>query len=101
MAAAVPALEVAPNGATIRATQPREFYENNQRHTMDGKEYTVVLTTDELKEAPDKSLCVTSFITDMQYLFNGKIDFNENISSWDTSNVVNMDKMFYRASSFN
>ena len=38
------ALEVAPNGITIRATQPIAFYENNQTHMLNEIEYTVVLT---------------------------------------------------------
>ena len=36
-----------------------------------------------------------SFISDMSFLFNGKQDFNEDISNWDVSNVTNMTMMFY------
>lgn len=95
------ALEIASNGVTIRATQPREFYEGNQCHTLNEKEYTVVLTKEELKAAPDKSLCVTTFITDMSFLLSCLSHCNCDISCWDTSNVVNMHAMFLGARSFN
>ena len=31
-----------------------------------------------------------SLITDMSYLFDGKQNFNEDISNWDVSNVTDM-----------
>ncbi len=43
----------------------------------------------------------TSCITDMSYLFSGKLDFNQDISNWDVSNVTNMKYMFATAVSFN
>tara|TARA_B100001059_G_scaffold82140_1_gene80240 strand:- start:1640 stop:4156 length:2517 start_codon:yes stop_codon:yes gene_type:complete len=36
----------------------------------------------------------TSGITDMYWLFRGQNTFNEDISSWDVSNVTNMEGMF-------
>ena len=42
-----------------------------------------------------------SLITDMSSLFDGKQNFNEDISNWDVSNVTNMERMFFIASSFN
>ena len=42
-----------------------------------------------------------SLITDMSSLFDGKQNFNEDISNWNVSNVTNMSFMFYEASSFN
>ena len=42
-----------------------------------------------------------SLITDMSSLFDGKQNFNEDISNWDVSNVTNMAFMFHNASSFN
>jgi surface protein len=79
------AIEYAPNGITIRATQPREFYEDNQRHTLNGKEYFVPLSKEELKEYDDKEHCVTTFITDLSELFLRMNSFNQPIGSWDTS----------------
>ncbi len=43
----------------------------------------------------------TSLIADMQGLFNGRNNFNSNISNWDVSSVTNMAEMFHTASSFN
>jgi hypothetical protein len=79
------AIEYAPNGITIRATQPMEFYEGNQWHTLNGVRYFVPLTKEELKAAPDKSRCVTTFITDVSELFLRMNSFNQPIGSWDTS----------------
>ena len=42
-----------------------------------------------------------SLITDMSSLFDGKQNFNEDISDWDVSSVTNMYAMFAEASSFN
>ena len=124
------ALEYAPNGVTIRATKPREFYKDNQVHTLDGTEYTVVLSKDELRsrirEEEDVSHLVTTFISNMCYIFYCDTPFNDDdvsrwdvsnvtdmsgmfsntvfngdVSRWDVSNVTNMECMFYNANSFN
>ena len=46
----------------------------------------------------------TSNVTNMMYMFNSAIVFNNNndpsIGSWNTSNVTNMDLMFNQASVF-
>ena len=42
-----------------------------------------------------------SLITDMSSLFDGKQNFNEDISNWDVSNVTDMAFMFHNAPSFN
>ncbi|MDC0622592.1 BspA family leucine-rich repeat surface protein [Flavobacteriaceae bacterium] len=52
----------------------------------------------------DLTLLCTSKITDMSYaLFspNTSSTFNQNISSWDVSNVTNMENMFMGADEFN
>ena len=43
----------------------------------------------------------TSEITDMDWLFNNKADFNGDISRWDVSSVTDMYAMLYGATSFN
>ncbi len=46
------------------------------------------------------STTCTSGITDMSSLFN-QVIFNEDISSWDVSNVTNMNQMFAESYAFN
>ena len=41
-----------------------------------------------------------SLVTDMLSLFNGKSQFNADISRWDVSSVTNMQSMFYGANAF-
>tara|TARA_R110002012_G_scaffold92632_1_gene224827 strand:+ start:1630 stop:2859 length:1230 start_codon:yes stop_codon:yes gene_type:complete len=43
----------------------------------------------------------TSNVDDMNYLFNNKTTFNEDISKWDTSSVTKMHVMFGSCSNFN
>jgi surface protein len=55
----------------------------------------------ERSQFPDISTWDTSEITDMEELFHGLEDFNEPIGSWDVSKVTNMEGMFAGATTFN
>jgi surface protein len=45
-------------------------------------------------------LCTTA-VTNLNNLFNEKRSFNDDIGTWDVSNVVTMNKLFYYATTFN
>ncbi|MDA9907999.1 BspA family leucine-rich repeat surface protein, partial [Flavobacteriaceae bacterium] len=53
----------------------------------------------------DVTKVVTTLITDMSEMLRGDVpsgwEFNQDISSWDVSNVTDMNGMFEDASSFN
>ena len=63
-------VELAENGITVKATHPRDFYEDNQTHQLNGTEYKVVLSKDELRQMieneEDVTKVVTTFVTDMR-----------------------------------
>jgi surface protein len=42
-----------------------------------------------------------SNVTNMTQMFSGATSFNQDISSWDVSNVISMQSMFQGATSFN
>jgi len=48
----------------------------------------------------DLSTWDTSNVSNMKCMFYGATSFNRDLSTWDTSNVTNMTSMFSRASSF-
>ena len=48
----------------------------------------------------DYTKVVTTMVTNLNQLFNIS-DFNQNINSWDVSNVINMRRLFFRANKFN
>ena len=103
------------NGVTIKANV-NEVSPGDKCY-VNGEEYTAVdratlLTM--VQNGDDVSKVVTSLITDMTVIFNpGRIyqitqatyknfqTFNQDISSWDTSNVTSMNSMFAGAESFN
>ena len=103
------------NGVTIKANV-NEVSPGDKCY-VNGVEYTAVdraTLLDMVENGHDVSKVVTSLITDMRDIFNpGRIyqitqatyknfqTFNQDISSWDTSNVTSMSNMFAGAESFN
>ena len=103
------------NGVTIKANG--NDVSPGDKCYVNGVEYTAVdraTLLDMVKNGDDVSKVVTSLITDMSDIFNpGRIykitqatyknfqTFNQDISSWDTSNVTTMNSMFAGAESFN
>lgn len=49
----------------------------------------------------DMQHVITTIVTSFSQLFYNKILFNEDISSWDTCNIINMYNMFRNAEAFN
>lgn len=94
-------LELDANGVTIKAKAGAQVGDVQE---FNGATYTVVDDTtirEFLSDPTTAPYLVTTFVTDMEYLFNGLLTFNEDISSWDTSNVISMAYMFQRAHAFN
>ena len=83
------------NGVTIKANSWAEVGDTAE---IGGVTYTIV-DLDTLKtmiaEEEDVTKVVTTKVTNMLNLFKDNATFNQDISSWDTSNVTNMSGMFY------
>jgi|GEM_PF-1160470 surface protein len=86
---------LAENGVTITCSDA----EVGDTGVVNGIAYTK-RSKDQITTDNAASTC-TSGITDMSYLFDGKSNFDQDISSWDVSQVVNMEKMFNNAHTFN
>ena len=70
---------------------------NNEQGNIGNVIYTVVnLTTLKflIEQGDDVTKVVPSLVTDMSELFKNNTTFNQDISSWDVSNVTNMRQMF-------
>jgi len=95
---------LASNGVTVRCDDAAI----GDTATIGDKEYTVVdeaTLRSMVANDEDVTCACTSYVTDMKELFKGSYEnpntFNQDISSWDTSNVTNMFQMFFFANSFN
>ena len=91
-----PDFELAPNGVTVLCDDA----EVGDTGEVNGTVYTK-RTRDQINTANAATTC-TSGITDMSELFDGESSFNEDISTWDVSNVEeDMRTMFEGAFAFN
>ena len=95
------------NGVTIKA---HDWAAVGQEGVVDGVTYKIVdrdMLFEMLKNGEDVTKVCTTKITSMRNLIidtNNESfinNFNQNISSWDVSNVTNMRKLFWTARKFN
>lgn len=88
------------NGITIKCTPDSVV---GSTGVVNGVTYTVVDNASiatQTRTLGNVNLC-TTLVTDMEYLFNSTLEFNSDISFWDTSNVTSMRSMFWYAYAFN
>ena len=78
--------------------------EESITHELNDVTYTIVKDKAELQKEianGNATRVCTTCVTNMRGLFKGKTGFNEDISTWDVSNVWTMNEMFSGATSFN
>ena len=89
------------NRITIKATKSAEI---GAYYDLDGISYLVVdhnLLSEMVRKGEDITKVVTTKITTLNFLFYKKSFFNQDISTWDVSNVSSMRGIFSWAQSFN
>ena len=101
-----PLIYLAENGVTLKATDlaidsvGKSVMFNGVGYVIADNNFTNLLCS-------DISKVITTFITDMTFIFDGwdcyNTEFPEipDISSWDVSNVTDMEDMFYSTGNFN
>lgn len=89
-----PMIFLEENGVTIKCALSAKIGET---YELNNKTYLIVdnqMLYDLVKNNKSTENLVTTFVTDMSYLFYKKKYFKEDISHWDVSNVTNMTFMF-------
>ena len=104
-------IELHENGVTVKVksnyTLAEAFKQTGWIDYQDNRGRVEYLIVDRnlLKERVDSGESVgnvvTTFVTDMSYLFLANSPFPQDIASWDTSNVTDMSGMFNGAKRFN
>jgi len=94
---------LAANGVTVIAGAGAV---GGQEYSFNGVSYLVVADKAALITEYDNgrnmaTVVITRVTNNLTELFAAATSFNDNISSWDMSNVTNTDRMFQGASSFN
>lgn len=95
-----PPIYLADNGVTLKAEL---WSKPGDEAVIKGTLYTVVdskMLKDKIESGDLLRVC-TTLITDMSALFKDKKGFDQDIGSWDLSNVTTTGSMFRGASSFN
>lgn len=102
-----PVFEIAPNGVTCLCPNANigdsgTVTINNEQKTFTkrNRSQLMELINNDIND-PEIALTCTTYIQDMSYLFQDKTSFNQDISSWDVSNVTNMQRIFHEARIFN
>ena len=94
------AVYLGANGVTVKASAGAVV---GDMGLIDGVTYTLVdkfQLAYSIEQGDDVTKSVTTLITDMSYMCNIPT-FNQDISSWDVSNVTNMEAMFAANTTFN
>ena len=92
---------LADNGVTIKA---HKWAKIGDEGIVDGVLYTIEdkgSLLEKIEKGYSLNRVCTSLITDMSKLLYHNFAFNQDISSWDVSNVNDMNSMFSNAHSFN
>ena len=85
------------NGITIKANSWAEVGDTVE---IGGLTYTIINETtlkQMIADNKDVTKVVTSKVTNMGSLFRSNSTFNQDIGSWDTSNVTNMNMLFFES----
>ncbi len=88
------------NGVTLKCEITAKigdtlFYEDSPYLIVDNE-----MLRDLVEKRSSVEHVITTFVTDMSYLFYRNTDFDQDISRWDVSNVTNMTHMFGYAEQF-